>query len=114
MPSNSALGGAASAGQGVRSPGVSPLTGGTFHDVLRERASLFSLEKERASVAALVRHHPGNPEIAADGRRRLKVLKAERLIRSLTCDEPVLTVEQRAQLAVALLSEPGGGDVHAA
>jgi hypothetical protein len=75
---------------------------------------VFSLEKERASVAALVRHHPGNPEIAAAGRRRLKVLKAERLIRSLTCDEPVLTVEQRAQLAVALLSGPeGGGDVAA-
>jgi hypothetical protein len=74
---------------------------------------VFSLEKERASVAALVRHHPDNPEIAAAGRRRLKVLKAERLIRSLTFDEPVLTVEQRAQLAAAFLTGPEGGDVHA-
>ena len=114
MLSNDAVSRVATARPGAGSACAGPLTGGTVFYVPRERAFVFSLEAERARVAALVRHHPDNPEIAASGRRRLKILKAERMIRSLTCDEPVLTVEQRAQLAVALLSSPGGGDGNAA
>jgi hypothetical protein len=69
-----------------------------------------SFEHERASVAALRRHYPDNPELADDGRRRLMVLKAERLIQTLTHAEPVLTVQQRAHLAGLLLRERGGAD----
>jgi hypothetical protein len=73
-----------------------------------ERALSFT--SERASVAATVRHHPDNPELAAGGRRRLKVLKAERLIRTLIQAEPALTLRQRAHLAGLLLEERGGVD----
>ena len=68
-----------------------------------------SFTNERARVAAITRHHPDNPELAAEGRRRLKVLKAERLIRTLTQAEPVLTLQQRVRLAGLLLEEREGG-----
>jgi hypothetical protein len=68
---------------------------------------------DRAQVAALVRHHPADPSIADEGRRRLKVAKARRLIRSLTSESPVLTIEQRAHLAAQLLA-PAGGDADVA
>ena len=68
---------------------------------------------DRAQVAALARHHPDDPSIADEGRRRLKVAKARRLIRSLTSERPVLTIEQRAGLAAQLLA-PEGGDAGAA
>jgi hypothetical protein len=108
MLSNGALGRAATARPGDRSACAGPLTGGTVFHVPRERASVSSLRKERASVAALVRHHPDNPEVADAGRRRLKVLKARRLIRSLVAEPPVLSIEQRAELAVDLLRGAGG------
>jgi hypothetical protein len=68
---------------------------------------------DRAQVAALVKHHPDDPSIADEGRRRLKVAKAQRLIRSLTSESPVLTLKQRAGLAAQLLA-PEGGDADAA
>lgn len=68
---------------------------------------------DRAQVAALVKHHPDDPSIADEGRRRLKVAKARRLIRSLTSERPALTIEQRAGLAAQLLA-PEGGDADAA
>jgi hypothetical protein len=68
---------------------------------------------DRAQVAAPVRHHPADPSIADEGRRRLKVAKARRLIRSLTSESPVLTIEQRAHLAAQLLA-PADGDADAA
>lgn len=67
-----------------------------------------SFTHERARVAALTRHYPGEPELAADARRRLKVIKAEKLIRALMATEPVLTLPERADLARMLLSNPGG------
>lgn len=69
-----------------------------------------SFTQERARLAALTRHHPDNPELADDGRRRLKVFKAERLIQTLTDAAPVLTISQRAHLAGLLLQERGGTD----
>jgi len=69
---------------------------------------------DRAQVAALVKHHPNDPSVADEGRRRLKLAKARRLIRSLTSEAPVLTIEQRADLAVQLLGVPEGGDANAA
>ena len=68
---------------------------------------------DRAQIAALIQHHPDNPSVADEPRRRLKVAKARRLIRSLTSESPVLTLEQRAGLAAQLLA-PDGGDRDAA
>lgn len=68
---------------------------------------------DRAQVAALIKHHPDDPSVADEGRRRLKAAKARRLIRSLIFDEPALTIEQRAGLAAQLLA-PEGGDADAA
>ena len=64
---------------------------------------------DRAQVAALVKHHPDDPSVADEGRRRLKMAKARRLIRSLTAESPMLTIEQRAGLAAQLLAPEGGG-----
>lgn len=69
-----------------------------------------SFTHERARVAALTRHHPDDPEVAADGRRRLKVIRAERLIENLTGSDPVLTLPQRVRLASLLLGVAGGDD----
>ena len=68
-----------------------------------------SFTQERARVAALTRHHPDKPELAADGRRRMKMLRAERLIETLLAD-PAPTLRQRAHLAGLLLREAGGTD----
>lgn len=91
---------------------TSPLIGGTSFRVPREGFSL-SWTTDRAETAALVRHHPDDPAIADEPRRRLKVAKARRLIRSLTSEAPTLTIEQRARLAAELLV-PGGGEADAA
>jgi hypothetical protein len=89
-----------------------PLIGGAVFHVPGEGFSL-SWTADRAQVAALIKHHPDDPSIADEGRRRLKVAKARRLIRALTSESPVLTIEQRAGLAAQLLA-PGGGDADAA
>lgn len=73
---------------------------------------LLSFNHERAKLAALTRHHPERTELADAGRRRLKVLRAERLIKDLTTTEPMLDPGQLAHLALLLL--PGRGDGHAA
>jgi hypothetical protein len=91
---------------------ASPLVGGTVFYVPREGFSV-SWTADRAQVAALIRHHPDDPSLADDGRRRLKLAKARRLIRSLA-EPPALTIEQRAGLAALLLGSAGGdGDVAA-
>jgi hypothetical protein len=97
---------------GRNSQCAGPLIGGTVIHVPGEGFSV-SWTADRAQVAALVKHHPDDPSIADEGRRRLKVAKARRLIRSLTSESPVLTIEQRAGLAAELLA-PGGGDADAA
>ena len=89
-----------------------PLIGGTVNHVPGE-GFLVSWTTDRAQVAALVKHHPDDPSVADEGRRRLKVAKARRLIRSLTSETPVLALEQRAGLAAQVLA-PGGGDANAA
>jgi hypothetical protein len=91
---------------------ASPLSGGTVLYVPGEGFSV-SWTADRAQVAALARHHPDDPSIADEGRPRLKVAKARRLIRALTSESPVLTLEQRARLAAQLLG-PEGGDADAA
>jgi hypothetical protein len=91
---------------------ISPLIGGTVFHVPGEGFSL-SWTADRAQVAAVVKHHPNDSSIADEGRRRLKVAKARRLIRALTSESPVLTIEQRAGLAAQLLA-PEGGDADAA
>jgi hypothetical protein len=97
---------------GRNSQCASPLIGGTFFHV-PEEGFFVSWTTDRAQVAALVKHHPDNPSVADEGRRRLKVAKARRLIRSLISESPVLTIEQRARLAAQLLA-PEGGDADAA
>jgi hypothetical protein len=69
-----------------------------------------SFTTERARAAALMRHHPDNPNVADESRRALKVMKAERLITSLTTTAPVLALADRARLASLLLAEHGGTD----
>jgi hypothetical protein len=70
---------------------------------------------ERARHAALRRHHPDHPELAAAARLQLKVIRAEDYIRGLVASEPALTGQQREDLAIALLRDPGpgGGNVTA-
>jgi hypothetical protein len=64
--------------------------------------------RRRARAAALRRHHPDKPELAADDQRALKVDRAEKLVRELVDTFPPLTAEQRGRLA--LLLQGGGGD----
>jgi hypothetical protein len=58
----------------------------------------------RARAAALRRHHPDQPDVAADLQRSLKADALERAIVKLA---PPLTAAQRARLAVRLLDLPG-------
>jgi hypothetical protein len=64
----------------------------------------------RARVAALRRHHPDRPEVAADLQRSLKEAALARHIRELVDTFPPLTAEQRVRLGVLLLQPGGGGD----
>jgi hypothetical protein len=63
----------------------------------------------RARAAAVTRHHPDQPELAADDRRKLKADAAERYVRDLVDTWPPLTDTQRGRLA-ALLAGAGDGD----
>ena len=58
--------------------------------------------RRRARAAALTRHHPDRPEVAAEDRRTLKADAAERYVRELVDKFPPLTAEQRARLASLL------------
>ena len=58
--------------------------------------------RRRARAAALSRHHPDRPEVAAEDRRTLKADAAERYVRELVDSFPPLTAEQRARLASLL------------
>jgi hypothetical protein len=62
----------------------------------------------RARAAALRRHYPDRPELAADDQRALKAARAEKYVRELVDDWPPLTHDQRDRLA--LLLQSGGGD----
>jgi hypothetical protein len=58
--------------------------------------------RRRARAAALRRHHPDRPELAADDQRTLKAARAERFVRELVDTFPPLTSEQRGRLALLL------------
>jgi hypothetical protein len=60
--------------------------------------------RQRATAAALARHHPDQVE----PRRTLKAEAAERYVRQLVDSFPPLTAAQRSHLAVLLLAS--GGD----
>jgi hypothetical protein len=62
--------------------------------------------QHRARAAALRRHHPDRPELAADDQRTLKAARADRFVRELVDTFPPLTAEQRNRLALLL---QGGG-----
>jgi hypothetical protein len=64
--------------------------------------------RRRARAAALSRHHPDNPEAAAEDRRQLKADAAARYIAELVDGWPPLTPSQRTRLV--LLLQGGGGD----
>jgi hypothetical protein len=67
----------------------------------------------RAHAAAVTRHHPDQPELAADARRQLKTAAAERYIKELVDNWPPLTNAQRGRLAALLAggeAGEGGGD----
>jgi hypothetical protein len=66
--------------------------------------------RRRARAAALARHHPDQPEVAAEDRRALKEAAIERHIKALVDTFPPLTAEQKSRLAVLLLTPGGGGD----
>jgi hypothetical protein len=66
--------------------------------------------RRRARAAALSRHHPDQPEIAAEDRRELKAAAMERHIKALVDTFPPLTAEQKSRLAVLLLTPGGDGD----
>lgn len=66
--------------------------------------------RRRARAAALSRHHPDQPEVAAEDRRVLKAEAAERYVKALVDTFPPLTPEQKSRLAVLLLTPGGGAD----
>jgi hypothetical protein len=68
-------------------------------------ASPAEVRRLRARAAAQTRHHPDQPELAADARRALKVVRAERFVRRLVDEPPALTAEERRRLA-GLLTGP--------
>jgi hypothetical protein len=71
-------------------------------------ASPAEVRRLRARAAAQTRHHPDQPELAADDRRALKVARAEAFIRRLVDTAPPLTAGERARLAWLLASDGGG------
>jgi hypothetical protein len=58
---------------------------------------------ERARLAALRKHHPDDPDAAAESGRRLRAMRAERYLRSLLTTQPALDLSQRRALADVLL-----------
>jgi hypothetical protein len=68
-----------------------------------------SVASRKAKLAGLIAHrHPDDPAISA-ARRELRAAVAERYLARLR-DEDDLSPEQRASLAVTLLSPAGGSD----
>jgi hypothetical protein len=64
----------------------------------------------RARAAALRRHHPDRPELAADDQLVLKADRAERIIREMVDTWPPLTPQQRSRLTLLLHGgDPGEG-----
>lgn len=57
---------------------------------------------ERARVAALTRHHPNRPDIAAPARRDLAAAMLAEHVARVVADAPPLTPEQRDRIAAAL------------
>jgi hypothetical protein len=53
----------------------------------------------RDSVARAARFHPDQPELAADDRRTLKVIRASQYIKDLVDTWPPLTDSQKGRLA---------------
>jgi len=74
--------------------------------------------RTRARAAALRRHHPDQPDLAADLQRTLKTDALERHIRELVDTFPPLTADQRNRLALLLHGSPAreqkGGDASGA
>jgi hypothetical protein len=66
-------------------------------------------EVARARLAAVRRHHPDQPEFAADARRDLRAANAAQYVRDLVDGWPPLTDQQRGRLA-ALLTGAGEAD----
>jgi hypothetical protein len=64
------------------------------------------VRRRRARAAANRRHHPDQPELAADDQRTLKAARAEKYVRELVDTFPPLTTDQRDRLALLL---QGGG-----
>jgi hypothetical protein len=63
--------------------------------------------RERACIAIASRWHPDDPGLA-ERRRDYRAASAERYIRELVDTHPPLTPQQRARLAVLLLSAASG------
>ena len=73
----------------------------------------------RARAAAVTRHYPDQPELAADARQQLKADAAERYVRDLVDSWPPLSDAQRGRLAALLTgdqpqSTDGGSADHTA
>jgi hypothetical protein len=66
----------------------------------------------RARAAAVTRHHPDQPELAADDRRQLKAAAAERYVKELVAAWPPLTDSQKGRLAALLASDGDKGGDH--
>jgi len=62
----------------------------------------------RARTAALVRHHPDHPEIAAPARRELAAAMLAEHVARVVADAPPLTTEQRDRITSALWAGSAG------
>lgn len=60
----------------------------------------------RARVAALTRHHPDNPEVAAEGRRVLAIARVEARIAAAVQDAPPLPADLQRRLIELIRSVP--------
>jgi hypothetical protein len=69
-----------------------------------ERLTPEQRRHRRARAAANRRHHPAQPEPAADDQRTLKADRLERHIREMVDSWPPLTAEQRSRLTLLLHS----------
>ncbi len=56
----------------------------------------------RGRLGAVVRHHPGRPDLHDDARRDLAAARIADYIARVTADAPPLTSEQRDRLAALL------------
>jgi hypothetical protein len=64
---------------------------------------------ERAKLASLARHRPGDTEAIEEARRNLRAAKLEDAIHTAVAAAPPLTAAQRSRLAAILLQ---GGRGH--